>query len=129
MYMAAYNAPPAHGRRDSIMAGLCPEPQSVATQAAGAASGGIGVDAKNSNGGGKSVFGRHSTQSSIAVPLRRAIKEFNALGVDKAVYDEAARVYRSWPSGVQVPERAARAAVDNAERSDAEPCRRPPQPR
>jgi hypothetical protein len=88
--------------------GLRPEPQGVCTQAAGAALK-IGAEAKSRASYGKSVFDRHSTQSSIAARLRRAPKRFKALSVDTAVYNVAGAVYPSAPLDAQVPEYALRA--------------------
>jgi len=85
-------------------AGLRPEPQGVATQAAGAASQGIGVDARNSEAAAKTVFGRHSTQSSIAAEGTEKRRGFKALLVDTAVYDPAGSVYTRTPKPSQVPE-------------------------
>ena len=85
-------------------AGLRPEPQGVGTQAAGTASQGIGIDAKNSEAAAKTVFGRHSTQSSIAVEEIQKSRGFKALVVDTAVYATAGSVYTRTSKPSQVPE-------------------------
>ena len=85
-------------------AGLRPEPQGVHTQAAGAASQGIGVDAKDFEAEAKAVFGRHSTQSSIATEGTERSRGFKALAVDTAVYATAGSVYTRTPNPSQVPE-------------------------
>jgi len=85
-------------------AGLRPAPQGVRTQAAGAACQGIDAGARNRDGRGKSVFRRHSTQSSIATRLRRGMRKFSGLLVDGAVYSDAAPVYKSWLVEAQVHE-------------------------
>jgi hypothetical protein len=86
------------------LAGLRPEPQGAVTQAAGAASQGIGVDARNSEAAGKTVFGRHSTQSSIAAEGTEKRRGFKGLVVDTAVYATAGSVYAETPNPSQVPE-------------------------
>jgi len=87
-----------------IPAGLRPEPQGACTQAAGAASPGIGVDAKHSEAGAQIVFGRHSTQSSIAAEPTLKSRGFKALVVDAAVYGIVGPVYVQRPRLSQVPE-------------------------
>jgi hypothetical protein len=87
-----------------IPAGLRPEPQSAYTQAAGAAYQAIGVDAKHFEPGAKIVFGRHSTQSSIAAEPTLKSRGFKALVVDAAVYRSVAPVYTRRPSLSQVAE-------------------------
>jgi hypothetical protein len=79
----------------------------VRTLAAGAALK-IGAEAGIRAPHGKSVFDRHSTQSSIAARLRRALKRFKALSVDTAVYNVAGAVYPSVPLDAQVSEYALR---------------------
>jgi hypothetical protein len=106
MYMAASRAVAAIGLGGSSSAGLRPEPQGVRTQAAGAAYQGIGAVARNCGGLGKSVFRRHSTQSSIATRLRRRMRKFSGLLVDGPVYTNAASVYNSWLVDAQVYEYA-----------------------
>ena len=106
--MAAFSATASYGLWRSILAGLCPEPQGACTQAAGAASQRIGVDAKNSEAGRKSVFGRHSTQSSIAPEGTQKIRRYKALVVDTAVYATAEIVYAQAAMPFQVPEYPAR---------------------
>jgi len=81
-----------------IPAGLRPEPQGACTQAAGAAYQVIGVDAKQSQAGAKIVFGRHSTQSSIAAEPTLRSRGFKALVVDAAVYGTVGPVYAQRPS-------------------------------
>jgi len=88
--------------------GLRPVPQSVSTLAAGAALK-IGADAGIRAPHGKSVFDRHSTQSSIAVRLGRALKRFKALPVDTAVYSGTGVVYQTASLHAQAPECALRA--------------------
>ena len=83
--------------------GLRPEPQGVGTPAAGAALK-MGVAAGNQGLHGKTVFDRHSTQSSIAARLRRAWRRFRALRVDRAVYQGAESVYKSPAVIAQVAE-------------------------
>lgn len=85
-------------------AGLRPEPQGACTQAAGAASQGIGVDARDFEAEAKAVFGRHSTQSSIATEETEKSRGFKALVVDTAVYATAGSVYARTPNPSQVPE-------------------------
>ena len=85
-------------------AGLRPEPQGACTQAAGAASQGIGVDAGDFEAEAKAVFGRHSTQSSIATEGTEKSRGFKALVVDTAVYAPAGSVYARAPNPLQVPE-------------------------
>ena len=86
------------------VAGLRPEPQGAGTQAAGAASQGIGVDAKDFEAGAQTVFGRHSTQSSIAAEGIQKSRGFKALVVDTAVYATAGSVYTRASKPSQVPE-------------------------
>jgi len=110
MCMAASRAVAAIGLGGSGSAGLRPVPQGVRTQAAGAAYQGIGAGTGNRDGRGKSVFRRHSTQSPIATRLRRELRKFSRLLVDRPVYSDAAPVYKSCPIEVQVYElRVARA--------------------
>lgn len=87
-----------------ITAGLRPEPQGAGTQAAGAASQGTGVDAKHFEAAAKTVFGRHSTQSSIAAERIQKHRGFKALVVDTAVYATTGSVYARTPNPSQVPE-------------------------
>lgn len=84
--------------------GLRPEPQGACTQAAGAASQRIGVDAGDFEAEAKAVFGRHSTQSSIATEETEKSRGFKALVVDTAVYAPAGSVYTRTPKPSQVPE-------------------------
>ena len=93
MCMAASRAVAAIGLGGLSVAGLCPAPQGVRTQAAGAAYQGIGAGARSRDGSGKSVFRRHSTQSPIATRLRREVRKFSGLLVDGPVYSDAAPVY------------------------------------
>jgi len=109
--MAVYRAVAAIGLGGSVLAGLRPVPQGVRTQAAGAApEANFDLDARVSGKHVQGVFGRHSTQSSIAGRLRPDLKEFKALLVDTAVYGDAGAVYKSSTAGAQVPEYAPRAA-------------------
>jgi hypothetical protein len=90
----------------SPQTGLRPEPQGVRTLAAGAALK-IGAEAGIRAPRGKSVFDRHSTQSSIAAALCREPEKFKELTVDRTVYREASPVDESQGSGRQAPEYAA----------------------
>ncbi len=101
--MAASSVSVAASAVRSPKTGLRPEPQSVCTQAAGAALK-IGVEARSLVPNGKSVFDRHSTQSAIAPRPRREPKRFSALPVDRAVYLDCDVVYASSPVDMQVPE-------------------------
>jgi hypothetical protein len=103
MSMAAFSAVPK-SRPWRSAAGLRPEPQGACTLAAGAASQGIGVDARNLERCTKSVFSRHSTQSLIAARLGREPQEFKKLRVDEAVYGTAGAVYTSSSDSGQEPE-------------------------
>src|SRR5690348_6192298 len=102
--MAASDSRGAVWRSGFIPAGLRPEPQGACTQAAGAASQDIGVDAKHSEAEATTVFGRHSTQSLIAAEPTLKSRGFKALAVDGAVYDAVGPVYARRPSLSQVPE-------------------------
>jgi hypothetical protein len=64
----------------------------------------IGVDTKNSEAGLKTVFGRHSTQSSIAAEGTEKSRGFKALVVDTPVYATAGSVYTRTSKPSQVPE-------------------------
>jgi hypothetical protein len=88
--------------------GLRPEPQGADTLAAGAAPK-FGAEPGTRDRHGKSVFDRHSTQSSIAPRLRRALKRFKALPVDTAVYNLTGAVYPTASLHAQVSEYALRA--------------------
>jgi len=119
--MAAYESHGAFWLGGLIPAGLRPGPQGAGTQAAGAAYQVMGVHAKHSEAGAEIVFGRHSTQSSIAAEPAPERRGFKALVVDAAVYGTAGSVYARTPSLAQVPEyRATRPYTAN---STAEPRR------
>ena len=102
--MGASDSRGAVWRSGLIPAGLRPEPQGACTQAAGAAYQVIGVDAKQFEAGAKIVFGRHSTQSSIAAEPTPKSRGFKALVVDAAVYGTVGPVYVQRPRLSQVPE-------------------------
>ena len=101
--MAAFSVKVVASAVRSPRTGLRPEPQGVRTPAAGAALK-IGAEARSGAPYGKSVFDRHSTQSSIAWETRRNGRGFKALVVDRAVYADAETVYARTPKGSQVPE-------------------------
>ena len=83
--------------------GLRPEPQGACTLAAGAALK-FDVEPETRDRCGKTVFDRHSTQSSIAARQRRVSKRFRVLPVDTAVYSVAEAVYQTAQLDAQVPE-------------------------
>jgi hypothetical protein len=98
--------------------GLRPEPQGVCTLAAGAAPK-FGAEAESRARHGKSVFDRHSTQSSIAGRQDPEPPGIRALGVDGCVYGDEAAVYKSDLLAAQVSEYALRALSTTAARHEA----------
>jgi len=98
------------GQRRSV-AGLRPEPQGVRTVAAGAAPAAIaGPVVAYRDASVSSVFGRHSTQSSIAPTSDQNLEIIRALVVDEAVYGDAGVVYKSPAPNAQVTEHRPRAS-------------------
>jgi hypothetical protein len=103
--MAAFSASVSGAFFELPQTGLRPEPQGVATLAADAALE-FGAEPKSRTRHGKSVFDRHSTQSSIAGRKDPEPSGFKALVVDDRVYSEAAAVYKSDLLAAQVSEYA-----------------------